>query len=191
MKRRRVIQMILSGGAALVAGVTGYKYYSLFKTPDLGSLDHYNPLIAELAETIIPETDTPGAKSAGVGPFIVKMIRECTPVQSQNNFLAGLADVESFSNSAFGKSFLDCTMDERYQAMKHMEESGKPFPGIVGKVEKRLAGESFFAVLKKYTVLGYCTSEVGATKGLAYDYIPGKYVGDMMLAQGQRAWATQ
>jgi hypothetical protein len=105
--------------------------------------------------------------------------------------LAGLSDIESFSNSAFGKSFIECTTDQRNQAMKHMEEDGKPFPGIVGKVEKRVAGESFFTVLKKYAVLGYCTSEVGATKGLAYDYIPGKYVGDMMLAQGQRAWATQ
>ena len=72
-----------------------------------------------------------------------------------------------------------------------MEEKGKPFPGIVGKVEKRLAGESFFTVLKKYTVLGYCTSEAGVTKALAYDYIPGKYVGDMPLAPGQKAWATQ
>ncbi|MEI9917755.1 MAG: gluconate 2-dehydrogenase subunit 3 family protein [Bacteroidota bacterium] len=191
MKRRRVIQMILGGGAALVAGVTGYKYYSLYKSPDFDILDGNVGLIAELAETIIPETDTPGALSAGVGPMIVKLVRDCTPAPSQNNFLRGLIEVDSFSNSQFGQSFIACSSDQRMQVLKHMEEQGKPFPGIVGKVEKRLAGESFFALLKKYTIVGYATSEAGATKGFAYDYIPGKYVGNTPLEPGQKGWATQ
>jgi hypothetical protein len=183
--------LIGGGGIALVASAIGYKSYGLLKKPDLESLDGLRDLITELAETIIPQTDTPGAKAAGAGSFIIKMVRDCTPVQSQNNFLTGLNDVESYTSDAFGRSFIQCSQNERDQTLKHFEEAGAPLPGIIGKVEKKIAGESFFILLKRYTVLGYCTSEIGATQGLAYDYIPGRYVANIPLGPRQKAWATQ
>jgi hypothetical protein len=45
-------------------------------------------------------------------------------------------------------------------------------------------------LLQELTVLGYFSSEIGATQALAYDPLPGAYRGCVDLAPGQKAWAT-
>ena len=49
--------------------------------------------------------------------------------------------------------------------------------------------QSFFKILKDYTLTGYFMSEVGATQALAYEKVPGGYWGDLPLAPNQKAWA--
>ena len=49
--------------------------------------------------------------------------------------------------------------------------------------------ESFFKILKDYTMTGYFLSETGATQALAYLKIPGGFQGDIPLAPNQKAWA--
>ena len=49
--------------------------------------------------------------------------------------------------------------------------------------------ESFFRILKDYTLTGYFLSEVGATQALAYERVPGGFKGDVPLAANQKAWA--
>ncbi len=62
--------------------------------------------ITELADTIIPTTGTPGAKAAGVGPFIAMMIKECYPENVQKIFTDGLDDLDDRSKSKFSNSFV-------------------------------------------------------------------------------------
>lgn len=190
MNRRKAIRNILlvGGGGMAVAG--GFTWFRFYHKPDLSELDQYKALIEEMAETIIPETDTPGAKSAGVAGFVITMVRECTPVTGQNRFLYGLADVEAHAHSKYGKSYLQCSGPEKNAITAYFEKRDRPYPGIKGKVANRLIGPSFFNTLKKYTVIGYCTSMKGATIGMEYDYIPGVYKGCMSLHPGQKCWAT-
>jgi hypothetical protein len=61
---------------------------------------------------------------------------------------------------------------------------------MLNKINKKLFGESFFFKLKELTIEGYCLSQPGATIGLAYDYIPGKYEGCTPLKPNQKSWAT-
>ena len=49
--------------------------------------------------------------------------------------------------------------------------------------------QSFFKILKDYTLTGYFLSEIGATKALAYERVPGGFQGDLPLAANQKAWA--
>ena len=49
--------------------------------------------------------------------------------------------------------------------------------------------QSFFKLLKDYTLTGYFLSETGATQALAYEAVPGGFWGDLPLAPGQKAWA--
>ncbi len=191
MKRRTAIRRLslLVGGAAV--SFTGIKVFQLYKHPNFQILDENRVLLSELAETIIPKTDSPGASEAGVGAFIAKMIRDCTPKNSQNNFIEGLEALAAYSQSKFSRSFRDCSPRERTATLSHFEERGRPYPGTVGKIQHQIAGDSFFTTLKKYTVIGYCTSMQGATMALQYDYIPGKYIGSVPIKPGQRAWATQ
>jgi glucoside 3-dehydrogenase (cytochrome c) hitch-hiker subunit len=190
MNRRKAIIRITLAGTGLAAAFTGYKWYDITKGPDLVYLDNNRELLGALAETIIPATDTPGAKEAGVGDFIVMMIRECTGVKEQNKFIDGLKDLQGYCRSEFGKPYQSCNSGEQEKVLTHFEKKGRPMGGLAGKVQNRYLGKSFFTILKDYTVEGYCTSEQGATRGLAYMAVPGSFHGCIAMQSGQKAWAT-
>ena len=191
MNRKKAIRNIILLGGGTAALLAGWKSYNIFKKPAFAKLDEYQLLIDELAELIIPETNTPGAGKAGVGRFISLMVRECTSRQAQNNFIEGVDDLADYAKSRYDKPFLQCSEADKISILRHFEEKGRGYKGMLGKAETRFLGDSFFTTLKKYTVMGYCTSKQGATSGLQYDYIPGSYQGIVPLAPGQRAWATK
>lgn len=189
MNRRKAITRITLGAAGLAAAAGGYKWYGIAKTPDVKFVAGNKELLAALAETIIPTTDTPGAREAGVADFIIMMVRECLDKKNANNFIDGLKDLQSYTKSKFGKEFEHCTATQQVDVMMHFEKRDKPYGGIAGKVQSRYLGKPFFIILKELTVEGYCTSEPGATKGLAYINVPGSYRGCMPMTPGQKAWA--
>lgn len=191
MNRRKAIGGLLLLVGAGTAAVSGVKFYQLRKTPDLSKLTKYQPLIAALAETIIPETDTPGARAAHADSFIIEMITECTPVREQNRFIEGLEDVTAYALQQYHRPFEKCTDAEQQAIAGYFEKRDRPFKGLAGKVSRRLLGDSFFVIMKKNTVKGYCNSMAGATRGLAYDYVPGAYTCCLTLQPGQKSWATQ
>lgn len=189
MNRKKAIKTLaLIGGGATIF-YSGLKGYRIFKAPELEKLHVFQPLIDSLAEAIIPATDSPGAMAAEAGTFVSLMVKDCANRTTQNNFIEGLTDLSLYVHLHYGRSFQDCPADEQSAILKHFE--GKGYRGLIGKVQARLLGYSFFSTLKKYTVLGYCLSRPGATEGLRYDYIPGKYIGIVPLQPGQKAWATR
>ena len=190
MNRRKAILRISLAGLGIAAAGTAYKWWDLVKSPDLGYLQSNKELLAALCETIIPATDTPGARDTGTHDFVIKMIRDCTPRKEQNNFIHGLRDIQSYCQSKYDQDFQRCTHEQQTAAMAHFEDKSKPYSGKLGKVELRLMGRPFFIILKDYTTQGYCTSQLGATKGLNYVYIPGSFKGCVPLEPGQKAWAT-
>ncbi|WP_138993879.1 gluconate 2-dehydrogenase subunit 3 family protein [Larkinella sp. C7] len=190
MKRRQAILGIALLGTGSVI-VNGFKWISWYKNPDLVFIHSQKELLAALAETIIPATDTPGAIAAGVPDFILKMVLENTLKVSQNRFIEGLKAVDPYSISRFGKPYVNCSRQEQNEVMRHFERDGKPFEGIPGKVERKLIGNSFFTTLKEYTCVGYYTSMTGATQGLAYVFTPGHYTGCIPLFAGQKSWAIR
>ncbi len=188
MNRRKAIGGILIAGAGVIA-FSGYKWYNWKKDPDYSYLDNSEDLIAALAETIIPQTDSPGAKQAGVEKYILSIVRDCADQRTANTFIDGLKEVDRYSKSTFNGSFESLTEVERETVMRHFERKGQTPKGIIRKAKNKFLGKSFFLVLKEYTVTGYCTSKVGATEGLTYLYIPGAYHGCLNLRPGQKAWA--
>ena len=148
-------------------------------------------MISEMAETIIPATETPGAKDARVGEFVIKMINEHADAKVQNRFMSGLHDAENYAASKYNQSFVKCTSAQREEILLHFEQSSKPMKGILGKVQRKILGTSFFVTLKTYVVMGYATSQLGATRGFAYDFIPGPFQANLPLQPGQRSWATK
>ncbi|MEI9942612.1 MAG: gluconate 2-dehydrogenase subunit 3 family protein [Chitinophagaceae bacterium] len=189
MNRRKAIFRISLAGAGVGAAFAGYKWYDITKSPDIAYLDKSREFIAALAETIIPATDTPGAKETGVHDFIIMMVKECTERKAQNKFINGLKDLQEYCNYEHGKPYQECPSQQQESVLMRFEKKDKPYNGLLGKAQVRFLGKSFFATLKEYTVEGYCTSEAGATKGLAYLPVPGNYSGCTTLEQGQKAWA--
>jgi hypothetical protein len=160
-------------------------------------------LLAELAEVILPKTTTPGAKEAGVGPFIEKMLADCYSPAQQEHFAKGLTDIESAADKAVNKSFMACTPTQQVGFLKAAEAAAKEESKNIESAAKikdpetgleKTAGKDvpalvpFFKLLKELTLFGYFTSEQGAKNALAYVEVPGKYE-SVTLKPGQKSWA--
>jgi hypothetical protein len=192
MDRRKAIGRIILTGIAGGGLLAGYKWYDWTKTPDIRFLQRHKDTLAALAETIIPASpDSPGARQAGVQDFIITMIRDCTDTFSANKFIDGLKDLDHYCHHHFDKAFEACSAGQQVTVLKYFEEKGRATSGLLGKAESRWLGNSFLTTLKAYTVQGYCTSQAGAEKGLAYAPIPGSYHGCIPKLPGQKAWATK
>lgn len=188
--RKQALLYIAIFIGAVVLIFKSRRWMHWLKNVDLSLLSGRRALIDELAETVIPRTDTPGAKDAQVGDFIVRMVKKGLSKFEQHTFLTGLDDIENYSLRKYRQQFLDCTVAQRIQVLRHFEESETQWSfDLLQKIEKKLFGRSFIRLLKWLVAVGYCSSELGATKALAYDYIPGEYNGCISLEHGQKAWA--
>src|SRR5437764_2358776 len=79
-------------------------------------------LVAVIAEHIIPETDTPGARAAGVHRFVDTLLTDHYPAAERDRFLAGLGGVDARSRSRHGKPFVECASGQRVALLAPMDE---------------------------------------------------------------------
>jgi hypothetical protein len=184
LNRRDAIQRIsiLMGGmisAPAMAGLNGKKSHATFVQFSAAQ----ESLVAEIADTIIPTTDTPGAKAAGVEKFVLRVVQDCYPENSQKAFAEGLVKLDADCQARFGKSYIDATITQRKEALTTcMLESDATRKSKKGQ-------PTFFFMMKELTTTGYFTSEIGATKALDYLSIPGKFDGCMPISPTQKTWA--
>ncbi len=143
-------------------------------------------LLDEIAETIIPTTDTPGAKAAKVGLFMNTMVTDCYEEKDQKIFTDGLGKIDEVSKKTNGKSFLDSTAEQRTALLNELNKELKKY----NETKKEADPNHYFGMMKQLTLLGYFTSEIGATQALRYIAIPGKYEGCVPYKKGDKAWAT-
>jgi hypothetical protein len=125
-----------------------------------------------LVDVVLPATDSPAASAADTHYFIDLAMSACANDETQKTFRAGLA--------ALGKqNFASLAPDGKVALLKARAAADMPLG----------YDQSFFKILKDYTLTGYFLSEVGATKALAYERVPGGFQGDLPLAANQKAWA--
>ena len=191
ISRRTAIKIIFLVSSAIIFFLLVDKWLKVFSLPKLSLLDKKKSLIAEIAEVIIPGTDTPGAKDAHVEDFIIGMIEFCSDRKTQNNFIIGLLELENYAIDEYGSPFVTCDSFEQSAILTFFEKKAHYQIIILNKVRNKLMGKPFIIKFKELTVEGYCTSELGATRGLAYDYIPEIYNACIRLEPNQRAWATK
>ncbi|MCU0468168.1 MAG: gluconate 2-dehydrogenase subunit 3 family protein [Arcicella sp.] len=184
MNRREVIRNV-----ALILG-------GAFSTPTLMAMEHWETptnlnvsgtafsltetqqkIVAEIAEMIIPKTDTaggtsPGAKDVGVPAFIEKMLKDCYKAPEHQSFMEGLTSMERVK-------FLGLNTDERRGILKLLEQDAKNNTG---------KAIPFWRLMKELTLLGYFTSEAGIKASFEYIPIPGK-LENIKLKPNQKSYA--
>ena len=209
MKRRQALStMAILIGGAMVSTETFFSSCksdvkeTFFTKEDISLLD-------EIGETIIPATpSSPGAKAARIGEFMKVYVTDCYDAADQQTFFEAISQVKNSSQKKYGKGFLKLTVAQRRDILVELEK-GKP--AVVTNSPKPLAGSGdaiqtgkseeaksklkeppnrYFEMLKELTLLGYFTSEPGATKALRYIQTPGYYKGDVPYVKGDKAWAT-
>jgi gluconate 2-dehydrogenase gamma chain len=131
--------------------------------------------LAALADAIIPDTDTPGARAAGVHVFIDLLLADCMTAGERTAFVDGLAAFDATCRQAHGTGIEGATPSQRTALLVRAETQKSPF------VQN----------LKSLTVFGYGSSKIGASQALAWDPVPGRYRGCVDLAPGQRAWVQR
>ena len=142
-------------------------------------------LLNEIAETILPKTNTPGAKEANVGDFMNVMVKDCYTPADQAVFKAGINTLEKGCKDKTGKNFMDCSPAERSSYLNTLDIAQKAYT----EEKTAEAPNHYFRMMKELTLLGFFTSEIGSTKALKYVETPGSYDGNLPYKKGDRAWA--
>lgn len=211
MDRRELLKMVavLTGGAVIGGEVfltgckTAGKADAGFTTANIALLD-------EIGETIIPATTTPGAKAAKVGEFMKVMVTDCYTEKQQIAFTNGIVALEEACKKVNGKSFMDCSPQQRHDFLVSLEkeakdfntkrdEADKPKKEALEKENEKLAWKDqkefeaspshYYTMMKQLTLLGFFTSKTGMTETLRHIPVPGKYDGALPYAKGDKAWA--
>ncbi|HET7790623.1 MAG TPA: gluconate 2-dehydrogenase subunit 3 family protein [Gemmatimonadales bacterium] len=131
---------------------------------------HQDATVTAMADLIIPATDTPGAKDANVTAFIDVMLADWYDPEDRDRFLAGLADVDRRHQALFGKDLVDGTAAQQASVVAALDDEVTRL-----RDADQPYGKHPFHMLKRLTVIGYYTSEVGAEKETKYTIIPGRY----------------
>lgn len=185
MNRREALKsvVLMMGGTMVGANVilTGctpeYRIEGLdFTEKDIAFMD-------EIGEAIIPTTDTPGAKAAGIGTFMAMMVKETYNKEQQESFIEGLNNLHTGFKSEAGDDFMKASVEER---TAHLNELNRKATAKFNDGDK---SPSYINMFRDLTVLGYFTSEIGATQALRYIETPGKYDPCIDYKKGDRAWA--
>ena len=171
------------GGAVFLEGCKPadkkYGTTETFSPEDIAYLD-------EVAETIIPTTNTPGAKAAKVGAFMTVMVNDCYTTADQKVFKEGMGKLNEASDKKFKGNFMDITPEQRKELLSELDKEQTAYT----KAKKKEDSNHYFRMMKELTLLGYFTSEIGATQALRYLPVPGRYDGNLPYKKGDRAWAT-
>ncbi len=172
MQRREALKgfaTAVAGVVALPAWATGWNGKNLPKQAFLTPAE--DTLLAEVVETIIPVTDTPGAKELGVHRFVQTMVNDCYDQKAQESFKTGLAALDTFSQQIFKKPFIAGTPQQRIYILEGTELSDDP------------AKKAFFGMVKGLTIQGYMSSEYVMTNLTHYEMIPGRFHGCVPVKQ--------
>lgn len=126
--------------------------------------------VTAIAERIIPETDTPGARAARVNEFIDIMLAEWVNDDDRDSFIRGLVLIDVRATDTHGSRFVDLSSDQQDDLLASLDAE------VTALREADLApADHFFQRMKWFTLYGYYTSEIGATQELAQVIIPGRY----------------
>lgn len=163
-RRTLIKQLMLGAGAAALLPSCVFEKKEPASDGSFLISEDQNNLIAEIAETIIPKTTTPGAKDLKVQEFITVMATDCFDKETQEKFSKGLMAVDALSEKRFNDSFIKITPEQHKEL----------FSDIASKKEG-LSAEviEFFPLIKGLTIRGYMASEYIMTEVKPWLLVPG------------------
>jgi len=203
----------LIGSGALISGCRAEKATpsTAFTPDDIAYLD-------EIADTILPTTSTPGAKAAKTGAFMALMVTDTYHTDDEKTFRDGMRKLDDLSKQKNGgASFMKATPAQRLALLQELDkeqhdysekqraEGRKKSDAFINSTQQQNAPEAkinpatqiasepaskYFRMMKQLAVLGYFTSEIGATQALRYVESPGRYDPCVPYKPGDREWAS-
>lgn len=209
LSRREAIQRVgvLLGGAAIVDGdrilaaaseaapqaATATRSVGSFTAADVAFLD-------EVAETILPETSTPGAKAARTGAFMALMVTDAYTPRNQQIFRAGMQRLDEMCQREHGVSFVQARPGQRLALLQRVDaerqaeidalEATRTSRAPAAEAAPPDAPIHYFRLMKELALLGYFTSEIGYRQAMRYVETPGRYDPCASYKPGEKIWAS-
>ncbi len=188
MDRRDFVKRLSAGmGVALSPGVFAAILSGCEPEPKASGLLTTGELdvLGSLADAIIPQTDTPGARESGVPQYIEMILAEFTPADDVETFRSQLAWVSSWISQQNARSLESVAEEKRNALLVALDEQAF---GAGTSNELPPGAPALFAILKPLTVAGYYTSEIGATQELHQTPF-GTFKGDIPYEEVGRSWS--
>lgn len=149
----------------------------LFNGAEVDTLD-------AIAEAILPRTGSPGAKDAQTGAFMADFVTACYDPAEQGVVKKGITAIQTASQTAFKKSFTALAPAQQAEVLTPIAAEAKAY----NENPPEDAPPHYFTLFQQLTMLGFFTSEPGATQVLRYNPVPGKYRGCIEYKKGEKAW---
>lgn len=205
MERRDLLKMIMATTGVAMVGVSGHAISyemkeqiplskTIFKSDDV-------ILFNEIADVILPRTNTPGAKDANVGLMALILANDCYTAKERDTLLAGFQTIDEQAKKGFGSAYLLLTVAQKTEFVSQLDSEAKAYnhkqalyylsvtPYDRDRNDNKPIAH-YFTLIKQLTLFSFFTSKVGATEVLRYEATPGKYNGELDYKKGDRAWAT-
>jgi gluconate 2-dehydrogenase gamma chain len=199
LDRRELLKRVayLMGGAISAPAMLGILQGCSAKKPEATwTPEFFTPaqaaLVSEIAEILIPRTDTPGAKDLGVPAFIDTMLKNTYRKNDQDRYLSGLQAFEVQAQKAHGKPFLDIEPQQQLAVVREAHDTAVK-AAWDDTAENKRDRRPFILMTKELAMLGYFTSEVGATQVLQYVSVPGPFRGCIPVSESGngKTWAAE
>jgi len=151
MKRRSAVKNLffIAGGVIVIPSCLSGPGKASIELHNLAITAGQEKLLADIASTIIPQTETLGAKEVGAHLFVLKMLDDCYEKDVQQKFTHGLDELENSTKKRFGHSFLSCTTQQKQRILEDVENKQGYSPNV----------EAFYQIMKERTIEGYMTSK--------------------------------
>lgn len=158
MERRTILKLVaagvLPGSSSLVQIACRQDAYA----PEFFSSSEFS-VLDSLTEVILPRDDhSPGAKAAKVARYIDVTAADAT-ADVQKRWRSGLEAVSALTEERFGRDFVKCDAGQHDQIVSEISRNEE---------SPRNETERFFNLLKRATIDGYYTSQVGIVEDLGY-----------------------
>jgi hypothetical protein len=141
-------------------------------------------LLDAIGDTIVPDTDIPGAGSVGIGAFMAMMVTDCYSGAEHEVFRKGLVQIDDACRARCGAPFIGSAPAQRTALAIALDAEQRAHS------EKKAPDDPphYFRMMKELALLGYFSSELGCTRAVRYIEVPGAYHGDIPYTKGERAW---
>jgi hypothetical protein len=224
ISRREAILRVtaLLGGVGLVGGtalLTGCRDEAAEKKATEDTFAPFTPdevaFLDEVADTILPETSTPGAKAAKTGAFMAVIVTDSYKPSDQKVFREGMKTLDAASQKANGASFMAATPQQRLALLETVDREQKAYGEALQAAKKKKAEAvlpdqrkeaaktsdtpapaitaeppaHYFRMMKELALLGYFTSEIGCTQAQRYVESPGRFDPCVPYKPGEKSWA--
>jgi len=170
MNRRSALKSFLyiSAGVSLLPACLNDKGKASFLLKNISIDGEQEKMLADLCETIIPKTNTPGAKDLSSHLFVLMMVDDCYKKEDQQKFVAGLKAFEATVKQKYNNPFTSCTQAQKEELLTSLGQKLKQ-----KKDAPVDADAEFYGITKRLTIQSFTSSQYYLTKVQVYQLVPG------------------